>query len=106
MVNLRRHWAAVRDAAAQIPDEFVYVISLDDPSRGCVGGSIAHVSRDVAARLIVDKTHRLAEKDETSAYLKQEEEKRRGYIRTEERRLRLLPFASPEDSPAPKPKKE
>jgi hypothetical protein len=107
MLDIKRHWAAVREAAAQIPEEFTYVISLDDSTRGCVGGVVCHVSREVAGRCIVEKTHRLATKEEIAGYLKAEEERRRDYMASERRRMQMLPFAYRQDeTPAPKPKKE
>lgn len=80
MPDLRRYWDEIRALESGLAD-FVFVMSLHNPARGQVGGSIAQVSRMVAARLLHASSHRLASEEETQAYLDDQENQRRAAFR-------------------------
>lgn len=94
MSNVAAFWAAVKREASGISEPFAYLMSLDDVSRGMVGGVVCHVSREKAAECIVNKSHRLATEAEIDAYLKAEEKRGREYAEIEARRLMLNPAYS------------
>lgn len=80
MPDLRRYWDEIRAIETGLAD-FVFVMSLHNPAKGQVGGSIAQVSRMVAARLLHASSHRLASEEETQAYLEDQENQRRAAFR-------------------------
>jgi hypothetical protein len=105
MADVKAYWDAVKRAASQLTDEEYYIMSLDEPALCSVGGVICQAPRQVAARLIVGKTHRLATTEETAAHLGAEKIKAVEYAERE--RARLLasnPFAALAEASA-KPKK-
>ncbi|MDE2103012.1 MAG: hypothetical protein KGL39_37555 [Patescibacteria group bacterium] len=73
MADVKAFWGAVKETASRLPDECYYVVSLEKPSRGITGGTICHVTRECAARLLVEETHRLAEPAEVQKYLAAQE---------------------------------
>jgi hypothetical protein len=85
-MELKKYWQEIASIGKDLPD-FVWVMSLENKARGQVGGSIAEVNRDVAARLVHAKSHRLATEEEIAAHLKAREEARRTRF---EERLRTL----------------
>ena len=85
--NIKAFWAAVREHSAALTDEFYYLMSLTDPTRGLVGDVVVHVTREAAAKALVQKTHRLATPEEVAAWEAAERKKRAGYEESEQRRL-------------------
>ncbi len=76
MPDLRKYWEEIRAIEKTLSD-FVWLMSLDNPSRGQVGGSIAEVSGNTAAKLLHARSHRLATDDEIGAHqMRQQEAKR------------------------------
>ncbi len=67
MFEIRDYWRQVRTVEASL-DADVYLMSIGDPLRGLVGGSVAQVGRESAARLIVEKKFRLATAAEITAH--------------------------------------
>jgi hypothetical protein len=67
MRDLRKYWHEIREIEKSLP-EFVWLMSLDNPSRGQRGGCIAQVAGVTAARLLHAKSHRLATDDEVEAH--------------------------------------
>ena len=59
MRDLRKYWQEIREIEKSLP-EFVWLMSLDNPSRGQTGGCIAQVAAAAAARLLHAKSHGLA----------------------------------------------
>jgi hypothetical protein len=60
----------VRKIEESLPaaESFFWLVSLDDPMRGRVGGRVVSVSRADAARLIEDGAYRLATNAEAAAH--------------------------------------
>ena len=76
MRDLRRYWQEIRAVEKTLPP-FPWLVSLDDPKRGWIGGRMVEVSAVQAAQLLHTKSHRLATEEEIAAHLEQENEKRR-----------------------------
>jgi hypothetical protein len=70
MENIKAFWARVREEEDKLEDKWPYIVSLDDSSRGIVGGRFMQVSRLEAAKQIVNKSARLATKREIAAETK------------------------------------
>jgi hypothetical protein len=76
MRDLRQYWQEVRTLERSLP-EFVWLMSLEDPKRGMVGGRMAQVGAAQAAQLLHAHTYRLAIEEEIAAHLAKEEQARR-----------------------------
>ena len=87
MADVKAFWGAVKETASRLTEDCYYVISLDKPSRGVTGGTICHVTRESAARLLVEETHRLAEPAEVQKYLSAQETAAVEYAKKERERL-------------------
>jgi hypothetical protein len=109
-VDPQSYHAAVQEALEQITEEFPYVTSRNLPVRRMRGGVTSQVTREIAARLIVDQTHTLATAEEVERYQAQEQEQRQLIAETERRnmqnRVLLAPGLQPQFVPAapPEPK--
>jgi len=103
MLKIREFWAAVHEQAAALPEDWYYVISVDDPSRCVVGGVVSQVSRQTAAELLTSRTHRLATEEEIERHLRHEQEERERYMEAEQRRMMQFQAYAPRPIPA-KPK--
>ena|SRR5579884_3598478 len=75
MYTIRERMKRLRQIEETLP-EFLYVVSVEDKSRGIMGGRMTHVSRGIAAGLLDAGSHRIATDDEVTAHEAQEEEKR------------------------------
>jgi hypothetical protein len=84
MADLRKYWQELRAIEAGL-EEFVWLMSVANPSKGQVGGSMVEVAAALAAKLLYAKSHRLATDEETEAHLSQQEEVQR---QTFQQRLR------------------
>ncbi len=84
MADLRKYWQELRSIEAGL-QEFVWLMSVANPPKGQVGGSMVQVAAALAAKLLYAKSHRLATDEETEAHLSQQEEIRR---QTFQQRLR------------------
>jgi hypothetical protein len=108
MSQIQAFWAAVKEQTAALSEDFYYLISVDNPTRCVVGGSVVQVSKQKAAELLVAKTHRIATDEEIAAYLKYEEEQRAKYAEIEQRRLMNFAAYNPnalfQKPQAPKPR--
>ena len=67
MRDLRKYWQEIREIEQKLP-EFVWLMSLDNTSRGQRGGCIAQVAAATAARLLHAKSHRLATDEEIQTH--------------------------------------
>jgi hypothetical protein len=76
MADLRVYWQEVRALANSLP-QFTWLMSVDDAKRGMVGGRMAEVGAEQAARLLHAKSHRTATEDEIGAHLEKEDQARR-----------------------------
>ena len=102
--NIRAYWAAVRKETEALTEPFYYLMSVEDPTRGLVGGVVVQVTKDAAAQALVKKTHRIATPEEVAASQKTEAAKREEYAEAERRRMALLPFYQPQLNPPQKGK--
>jgi hypothetical protein len=75
-MELKKYWQEIGAIAKELP-AFVWVMSLENKARGQVGGSIAEVGAELAAKLIHAKSHRTATPEEIAAHLAGVEESRR-----------------------------
>lgn len=95
MSHIQAYWAAVKEQAAAMSDEYYYLVSVHNPARCVVGGSVVQVSKQKAAELLVETTHRIATDEEVAAYLAHEEQQRAKYAEIEQqRRVNLAGYYS------------
>jgi hypothetical protein len=66
-VDLRVYYQKLREAAAQIAEEFPVVVSKETPDGG-KQGLCTEVTRAIAARMITEGVARLAATEETKAF--------------------------------------
>jgi hypothetical protein len=94
MADLRVYWQEVRALANSLP-QFAWLMSVDDAKRGMVGGRMAEVGAEQAARLLYTKSHRMATEDEVAAHLEKEEQARRESYQAGLRRRGIAVVAVP-----------
>lgn len=63
MPDLKKYWQEIRTIEKDLPS-CVWLMSLENPARGQVGGCLAEAIAAVAAKLLHAKSHRLATEDE------------------------------------------
>ena len=80
MPDLKKYWSDVRAAESGLSD-FVWLMSLDRPAKGEIGGRISEASRQVAARLLLAGSHRRATEGEIQAHEVQQDLVRREAFR-------------------------
>ena len=76
-MDTNKYYGEIKATREQIPDAFVFLMSLEDTGRGWKGGSVTEVTRENAAKCIVDKSHRLATPAEVKAFHEQQERQRK-----------------------------
>lgn len=74
--KLKTYYADIQAVKEQIAENWVLVMSLQKPMRNMVGGCISEVSRDKAAQLIVDETHRRCTEEESRLWREEQDEAR------------------------------
>ncbi|MGA3189238.1 MAG: hypothetical protein ABSF22_19200 [Bryobacteraceae bacterium] len=79
MRDLKVYWQEVRTLERTLP-EFVWLMSIEDRKRGMVGGRMAEVGAEPAAKLLHAKSHRMATEEEIAAHLVKEDQARRQSI--------------------------
>lgn len=89
-LNLKQYWAAVVEQRAALSEDFPFLTSVHDPSRGYTGGSVVQMSKEAAAEALVKNTHRLSTAEEIEAYRKNEEAQRAHIEEMEMKRLAML----------------
>lgn len=67
MPDLRKYWQEIWALEKTLP-ECVWLISVDNPRRGQVGGCVVEAAGALAAKLLHAKSHRLAEPAESDAH--------------------------------------
>lgn len=97
MRDLRVYWQEVRTLQRSLP-EFVWLMSLEDGKRGMVGGRMAQVGAEAAAKLLHGGSHRLAGEEEIAAHLEKEAQARRGSFQDGLRRRGIAVVAVPASS--------
>lgn len=76
MNDLKQYWQDVRALEQTLP-AFVWLMSLEEPERGMVGGRMAEVGAAQAAPLLYNRSHRMATEEEIAAHLEQENQARK-----------------------------
>lgn len=99
---MQEYWAEVRTHRDTIADQFVFVASLPE-RHGAPGGVLCEVAREDAARLLANRTHRLATAEEVQAY-RAAEDKLRAENMQRERDRRMLVLLQPEEQRPTTPK--
>jgi predicted dinucleotide-binding enzyme len=94
MRDLRQYWQEVRALEHTLP-EFVWLMSLEDPKRGMVGGRMAEVGAAQAAQLLHARSHRKATEEEIAAHLEKENQVRRQSVHDGLRRRGIAVVAVP-----------
>jgi hypothetical protein len=84
MADLKKYWQELRAIEESLPD-FMWLMSLENRSKGQVGGSMVEVAAAIAAKLLYAKSHRPATEEETQVHLSQQEDIQR---QTFQQRLR------------------
>jgi hypothetical protein len=67
MPDLKRYWQEIRAIEKSLPAE-VWLVSLQNPAKGQVGGAIVEAAAAVAAKLLHAKSQRLATEEEVRAH--------------------------------------
>jgi hypothetical protein len=94
MRDLKVYWQEVRALQHSLP-EFVWLMSLEDRKRGMVGGRMAEVGAENAAKLLHGKSHRMATEEEIAAHLEKEDQARRQGLHDGLRRRGIAVVAVP-----------
>jgi hypothetical protein len=94
MRDLRVYWQEVRALERSLP-EFVWLMSMEDATRGMTGGSMAQLGAAAAAQRLHAKSHRMATDDEISAHLVKEDQARRQSLHDGLRRRGIAVVAVP-----------
>lgn len=76
MGDPKQYWKEVRSLEQSLP-QFVWLMSLEDPKRGMVGGRMAEMGAAQAAERLHGRSHRMATDGEISAHLAQQDLLRR-----------------------------
>ena len=76
MADFRKYWQEIRALEKTLP-ECVWLVSLENPRRGQVGGCVVETAAEVAAKLLHAKSHRLAEPTEIDAHQAREQAAKR-----------------------------
>jgi hypothetical protein len=94
-MDLAQYWGFVRSEASQIssasPEGFAHITSKEDRLRGLVGGKVCEATPTVAAKCIIDNTHRLSTAEEIEAF-KAERTKREQELAQKELKNRMKIF--------------
>jgi hypothetical protein len=98
-VDLRQYFKSIRDAEASLTDEFPLMKSLAAPDGG-KPGTFSEVSREAAAKMLVEGRAVLATGDEKKAYLEQQAARKKAAERAElARRVQVAIISEPEPEP-------
>ena len=75
-MDLKIYYQKIREQRAAITEEFPIVVSTDTQDGGR-RGTMTEVTRDLAAKLMVDGTARLAPPEDAAAYREQQKKERK-----------------------------
>ncbi len=94
MPDLQKYWQEIRALEKTLAD-CVWLVSLDSPRRGQVGGCVVEAASTIAAKLLLAKSHRLAEPEEINAHQVREQAAKREAFETKLRRqgISVVPLA-------------
>jgi hypothetical protein len=73
MPDLKKYWQEIRAIEKSLPAD-VWLVSLANPARGQVAGSMVEAAAAVAAKLLHAKSQRLATEDEIRSHKTQQGE--------------------------------
>lgn len=92
MYNAQQFYGAIADQKRQLdiqfPQGFCNIISLPNVSRGITAGSVSEVTTRVAAKALVEGTHRLLAAEETQEFVSANAERRRHILAEDRASLR------------------
>ena len=96
----RSEWQCyfITSPKAELPNETVWLCSLDNHEKGTTAGRVVPTDRENAAVRIVEKTHRLATEEEIAADAEEQQRKREAIAATEAGRRKV--FKVPHDLPS------
>lgn len=68
-MDMQAYWRGIRGIESSLPaGDQVYLTSVENREKQSVGGRTSPVGRKLAAKMIADKTHRLATDEEIAAW--------------------------------------
>jgi hypothetical protein len=79
MMDVKKYWEEVRVIERSLPD-YVWMVSVVDLLRGRVGEAIVEVGAALAAKLLIERSHRIASEDEVRAHKESENATKRAAI--------------------------
>jgi hypothetical protein len=79
MMDVKKYWEEVRVIERSLPD-YVWMVSVVDLLRGRVGEAIVEVGAALAAKLLIERSHRIASEDEVRAHKESESAMKRAAI--------------------------
>lgn len=98
-MDLRQYFKKLRDVEAGIKEEFPFVVSLETADGG-KPGVVSEVSREMAAKAIVNGQAVLADEDQQRAYLELQMKRRNAVEKAElAKRLQIAIVSGPELEP-------
>jgi len=93
-MDTQQYYAILREQretlAKQHPSGFCLVVSLDDPQRNVKAGAVCEVSVADCARLLLDRTHRVATPAEVEAYRDRQSVARARIVRDDVDRVKQM----------------
>lgn len=102
MADIKEYWREVRSVEAtllaslgQDKQSVVYIVSVENKSKGTSAGSVCEADIETAARMIVDGTHKVASESEVAAWKTHQEQTFKANQALELERKQQ--FAMPED---------
>ena len=96
MGNIHEYWRRVRSQETALPEpkegkkDVHYIVSLDVPDKHIKPGQVSAVSRRLAAKFIVDGTHKLATAQQTKQYIDSLEDAGRKITADENKRKSII----------------
>lgn len=66
-MDMKAYWKKVNETGQRLPEE-VWLMSIDNTDKGTHAGAVSVVPRDIAARRLVEQTHRIATDAEIATY--------------------------------------
>jgi hypothetical protein len=79
MMDVKKYWEEVRAIEGSLPD-YVWMVSVVDLLRGRVGEAIVEVGAALAAKLLIERSHRVATEDEVRAHKESEDAQKRAAV--------------------------
>jgi hypothetical protein len=100
--DLKRYWREVRELERGLPT-FVWLVTVEDGSRGQRGGMIVEVPAAHAAKLLHARSHRAAAAEEIAEHQAKQSAKERREFHEDLRRkgITIIPIAGAEPEIAP-----